>query len=249
MPQDLFDLTGKVAVVTGGAGLLGRRFAEALLAAGAIVETIDGRPTRAKMSNWVIDITDRDKLGLVLDRIAGPDCLDILVNAAAINPQPADVQMPFEDYPLDAWQKSLDVNLTGTMLCCQAAGRIMRKQGHGVIVNIASTYGMVAPDQRIYGKGNFKPADYCVGKAGVIQLTRYLAAYWGGTGIRVNCLSPGGVANGQDAEFVKNYADCVPMGRMAEPDELCGALLFLCSDASSYMTGANLVVDGGWTAW
>jgi 2-deoxy-D-gluconate 3-dehydrogenase len=160
----------------------------------------------------------------------------------------------FEDYPLDAWKAALDVNLTGMFLCCQAAVKPMLAQGKkGSIINICSTYGMVAPDQRIYQRGgdqtSYKPVYYSVTKAGVLGLTRYLSAYYAGSEIRVNALTPGGIYNNHDDEFLKAYSARTIMGRMAHKDEMNGALLFLASDASSYMTGSNLVVDGGWTAW
>ncbi|MBU0512417.1 MAG: SDR family oxidoreductase, partial [Chloroflexi bacterium] len=166
---------------------------------------------------------------------------------------PNPLSLTFEDYPLELWQQALDVNLTGAMLCCQAAVRPMLEQGRGVIINIASIYGLAAPDQRLYQReGQFpqyKPAYYTVTKAGVLGLTKYLAAYYAGKNIRVNALTPGGVYNGHDDEFVKAYSARAVMGRMAEKDEMNGALLFLASEASKYMTGANLIVDGGWTAW
>jgi 2-deoxy-D-gluconate 3-dehydrogenase len=160
----------------------------------------------------------------------------------------------FEDYPLDSWRAALDVNLTGMFLCCQAAVKPMLAQGKkGSIINICSTYGLVAPDQRIYQRSgeqtSFKPVYYSVTKAGVLGLTRYLSAYYAGTDIRVNALTPGGVYNNHDDEFLQAYSARTVMGRMAHKDEMNGALLFLASDASSYMTGSNLVVDGGWTAW
>ncbi|MCJ7511497.1 MAG: SDR family oxidoreductase, partial [Anaerolineales bacterium] len=159
----------------------------------------------------------------------------------------------FEDFPLDAWNQALAVNLTGAFLCAQAVAPIMLPQGRGVIVNICSTYGLVGPDQRIYQRTGeaprFKPVVYSVTKAGILGLTRYLATYYAGQGIRVNALTPGGVFNDHDDQFVHNYSARTVLGRMAHKDEMNGALLFLASDASSYMTGANLVVDGGWTAW
>jgi NAD(P)-dependent dehydrogenase (short-subunit alcohol dehydrogenase family) len=185
--------------------------------------------------------------------------LDILVNSAALDPKfdPDHSAGPqssaFEEYPLHAWRQALEVNLTGAFLCCQAAVRPMLDQGGGVIVNLCSIYGLAAPDQRMYqqeGKPpQYKPAYYSVTKAGILGLTQYLAAYYAGRNIRVNALSPGGVFNGHDADFVKAYSARAVMGRMAHKDEMNGALLFLVSDASAYMTGANLVVDGGWTAW
>jgi NAD(P)-dependent dehydrogenase (short-subunit alcohol dehydrogenase family) len=153
------------------------------------------------------------------------------------------------------WRQSLEVNITGMFLCCQAVAPAMLARGRGTIVNVSSTYGLVGPDQRLYDSGDpdlpraVKPVDYSVTKSAVIGLTRYLAAYWGERGIRVNTLTPGGVRNDQDEGFIHRYGARVPMGRMARRDEYCGAVVFLLSDASSYMTGGNLVVDGGWTAW
>jgi len=184
--------------------------------------------------------------------------LDILVNSAALDPKfdPEHAEQAsnaFEDYPLESWNLALEVNLTGMFLACQAAVKPMLAQGRGVIINICSTYGLVGPDQRIYQRPGqppqFKPVYYSVTKAGVLGLTRYLATYYSGKDIRVNALTPGGVFNDHDEEFVRNYSARTVLGRMARREEMNGALLFLASDASSYMTGANLVVDGGWTAW
>jgi len=158
----------------------------------------------------------------------------------------------FENFPIKIWQKSIDINLSGVFFCSQAFGKIMVKQGKGVIVNIASTYGLVGADQRIYGKSGLNlPISYAATKGAIVNLTRYLAAYWSGKNIRVNTLSPGGVldATYQDKKFIKKYSERTILGRMARKDEYNGAMLFLISDASSYMTGANLIVDGGWTAW
>jgi 2-deoxy-D-gluconate 3-dehydrogenase len=193
--------------------------------------------------------------------------LDILVNSAAQDPK-FDVQhssaadgeasnrvipSEFESFPLDAWRAALETNLTGVYLCCQSAVKPMLTQGYGVIINISSIYGIAAPDQRIYQRPNnppqYKPAYYPVTKAGILGFTRYLAAYYSGKNIRVNALTPGGVFNDHDQQFVQAYSARAILGRMAEKDEMNGALLFLASQASSYMTGANLVVDGGWTAW
>jgi len=210
---------------------------------------------------WGIDVRSKSEVQRmvagVLERFGR---IDILINNAAIDPKfdstiAAQQANTFEEYPLELWQQSLDVNLTGAFLCSQAVGKAMVTAGHGVIVNICSTYGLVAPDQRLYQRPGeakqtlFKPAPYSVTKAGIAHLTRYLASYWGTQGIRVNTLTPGGVFNAQDDEFVTRYAARTPMGRMAEKHEMNGAMLFLVSDASTYMTGANLVVDGGWTAW
>jgi NAD(P)-dependent dehydrogenase (short-subunit alcohol dehydrogenase family) len=277
MPESvpaLFDLSGRVAVLTGGAGLLGRQYIRTLLIAGArvVVADLDGDAALREAAAAVADVGG-EALGRGVD-VARPEDvsavidatlsrwgrLDILINNAAIDPKTdgrADhaLSNTFEDFPLPLWQQSLDVNLTGTFLCAQAAGRVMVLAGRGVIVNVSSTYGLVAPDQRLYQRDGedeqrqFKPASYAVTKAAVAHLTRYLAAYWGSSGIRVNTLTPHGVFNGHDEQFVRRYNSRTPLGRMARIDEMNGPLLFLVSDASSYMTGANLVVDGGWTAW
>jgi 2-deoxy-D-gluconate 3-dehydrogenase len=184
--------------------------------------------------------------------------IDILVNSAALDPKfdksgIGKHNSAFEEYPLAAWEAAVRVNLTGAFLCSQVAAKAMLKQGGGVIINICSTYGLGGPDQRIYVRKDqatqYKPVDYTVTKAGILGLTKYLATYYGDKNIRVNALSPGGVFNQHDEEFVKAYSSRTVLGRMARPDEMNGALLFLASDASSYMTGANLIVDGGWTAW
>ena len=184
--------------------------------------------------------------------------LDILVNSAAMDPKfdaehARQQSGSFEDFPVDMWRSALDVNLTGMFFCCQAAARQMAIQGEGSIINICSTYGLVGPDQRIYIKPGqprrVKPVYYSVTKAGVLGFTRYLATYYAGTKIRTNALTPGGVYNDHDETFTQNYSARTVLGRMARKDEMNGALLFLASDASTYMTGSNLVVDGGWTAW
>ena len=270
-----FDLTGRTAIITGGPGLLGKEFCRTLAEAGAgvVVADLNG-PAAQQVADELVkagyravaaptDVTDpqstRQMVQIALDAFGR---LDILVNSAALDPK-FDPQAlknrttplgAFEDYPLDAWKAALDVNLTGMFLCCQAAVQPMLAQGkHGAIINICSTYGLVAPDQRIYQRDgvqtSYKPIYYPVTKAGVMGLTRYLAAYYAGTEIRVNALTPGGVFNNHDEVFLKAYSARTVIGRMANKDEMNGALLFLASDASSYMTGNNVVVDGGWTAW
>jgi 2-deoxy-D-gluconate 3-dehydrogenase len=262
-----------VAILTGGAGMLGRQYTRTLLAAGAKVVVADAnaeQATNAAQSAmddaggealpWAVDVRSKEQVDKMVDGVAGKfGRLDILINNAAIDPKldsnvAGKLTASFEDYPLELWQQSLDVNLTGAFLCSQAAGRVMTSAKRGVVVNVCSTYGLVGPDQRIYERAGqsqplYKPAAYAVTKGGIAQFTRYLAAYWGHLGIRVNTLTPGGVFNAQDNEFVVKYSSRTPLGRMAEKNEMNGAMLFLVSDASSYMTGANLVVDGGWTAW
>lgn len=275
---DKFSLTGKVAIVTGGPGLLGQEFCRTLAEAGAsvVVADIDANGANALATRLIkagyhclgvaTDVTQPDSVqALIEETLSTFGRLDILVNSAALDPKfdpPALAKMAkkgaisgsFEDYPLGAWKAALDVNLTGMFLCCQAAVKPMLTQGKkGSIINICSTYGLVAPDQRIYqrqGKQiSYKPVYYSVTKAGVLGLTRYLSAYYAGTDIRVNALTPGGIYNQHDETFLKAYSTRNVMGRMANKDEMNGALLFLASDASSYMTGSNLIVDGGWTAW
>jgi 2-deoxy-D-gluconate 3-dehydrogenase len=274
---DLFRLDGRVALITGGAGLLGRRYCEALLQAGArvVIGDLDGERARA----LAMELDRKDALGQELD-VTKPTSvndtvrattdrfgrLDILVNNAALTVRggserlsPVEYFAPFEEYRLDVWDQALRTNLTGMLLCAQAAGRQMLAQDApgGVMVNISSTYGVVAPDPRLYegvkspyaNTGFNTPVSYAVTKTAVLGLTRYLATYWGGKNIRVNALTPHGVFDNHDESFVRNFVYRSPLGRMARNDEYRGALLFLVSDASSYMTGANLIVDGGWTAW
>ncbi len=272
--QEKFDLSGRVAVVTGGAGLLGAEFCRTLAEAGAAVAIVDRNEIAAdqvtetlkqegyRVRSIATDITQPDSVRQMVETVLDTfGRLDILVNSAALDPK-FDPQAlaqgitpgAFEDYPLEQWNQALAVNLTGTFLVTQACVRPMLAQGkRGSIINICSTYGLNGPDQRIYMKGGqrvaYKPVYYTVTKAGILGLTKYLAAYYAGTEIRVNALTPGGVFNNHDETFVANYSAKTILGRMARKDEMNGALLFLASDASSYMTGANLIVDGGWTAW
>lgn len=268
---DKFSLAGKTSLVTGGAGLLGREFARTLAEAGSTVFLADVSPKivdstvkgmknlKGELHGLVLDVTQPELVKKAMDEIVTiTGRLDVLVNSAALDPKfdpdhPQKLDNAFEQYPLQQWQQGLDVNLTGVFLVTQAACRLMVKQGSGSIINLCSTYGLVGPDQRIYEKiGHkivYKPVFYSVSKAGILGFTRYLAAYYAGTRIRVNALTPGGVENNHEEQFVKNYSSRTILGRMAHKDEMNGALLFLASDASSYMTGGNLVVDGGWTAW
>jgi NAD(P)-dependent dehydrogenase (short-subunit alcohol dehydrogenase family) len=270
--HDLFSLKGKVAVVTGALGLLGRNHCRALASAGANVIVTDLSHAdcqefaqeisvaEAEALGIGANITDPDSMRLLRDRVMERfGRIDVLVNNAAINdmfenPATAGDLSKFENYPLDMFRRSLDVNITGTFLCSQILGAVMAETGSGSIINIASTYGVVAPDQSLYRKPDgtqsfYKSASYPVTKGAVISFTKFLAAYWGTSGVRVNALSPGGVENSQDEYFIGNYSARTPLGRMAQPTDYQGALIFLASDASSYMTGANLIVDGGWTCW
>ena len=272
--KDLFDLAGRVAVITGGTGLLGRQHAEAIARAGGIPVMadirIDGVDTHSREWNerfgeqactLQTDITDPESvkklLAAVLDRFGR---IDILINNAANNPKmesKADVEFSrLEFFPLDQWEADLNVGLKGAFLCSQVIGSEMARRKQGVIVNVASDLAVIAPDQRLYRKPGLpedkqpvKPVTYSVVKTGLIGLTRYLATYWADSGIRVNAISPGGVYNNQPDDFVERLDRLIHLGRMANANEYQAAILFLCSDASSYMTGANLVIDGGRRCW
>ncbi|MEZ0395260.1 MAG: SDR family oxidoreductase [Anaerolineales bacterium] len=271
---DKFDLKGRAAVVTGGAGQLGRQFCRTLAEAGAAVVVADLAAGPAEETAQALNDSGYRAISFPLNVTDPASCaalveatlrafgrLDILVNSAALDPKFDPDALArgltpgaFEDYPLEQWKAALDVNLTGMFLVTQACVRPMLAQGKkGSIINICSTYGLNGPDQRIYIKDGkrlaYKPVYYTVTKAGVLGFTKYLAAYYMGTEIRVNALTPGGVYNNHDETFVANYSAKTILGRMARQDEMNGALLFLASDASSYMTGGNLIVDGGWTAW
>jgi NAD(P)-dependent dehydrogenase (short-subunit alcohol dehydrogenase family) len=266
--MELFSLKNKTAIVTGALGLLGKKHCEALAQAGANVVVADINETAAEQfaeslgeqhGGLKVDVTSERSLKEARDKIITRyGSIDILVNNAAINdmfenPGMAKELSAFENYPLDAFKKSLDVNVTGVFLASQVFGTVMANQGSGSIINIASTYGVVGPDQSIYRNENgdqafYKSAVYPVTKGAVINFTRFLAAYWGNKGVRVNTLSPGGVENGQDQFFIQNYSSKTLLGRMANAADYQGALVFLASEASAYMTGANLIVDGGWTA-
>jgi NAD(P)-dependent dehydrogenase (short-subunit alcohol dehydrogenase family) len=276
--RNQFDLGGRAVIVTGGAGLLGREYARSLVEAGANAVVADVNEEAActvaaainaeaegKAAGVAlglrVDVSDRTSVRQLVARTLGEfGRVDGLVNNAALDPkfdhgEEGKHTFAFEDYPVELWNRSLQVNVTGMFLCAQAVAPAMLRQERGVIVNISSIYGLVGPDQRLYERDDpaapraFKPADYSVTKSAVLGFTRYLAAYFSGRGVRVNTLTLGGVYNNHDAEFVRRYSDRAPLRRMAARDEYCASLLFLLSDASSYMTGSNLVVDGGWTAW
>jgi NAD(P)-dependent dehydrogenase (short-subunit alcohol dehydrogenase family) len=268
-----FELDGRVILVTGGGGFLALEFARALGRAGARpvladldLARADGNAARLGAEGLdalplAADITKPHESARLVDTVIEQlGRLDGLLNSAAIDPKfdpaSAEVEVPgFEHYPLEQWNQSLEVNLTGTFLVTQAATRHFLAQDRGVIVNIASIYGMTGPDQRLYADGEmlpptrYKPVDYSVTKSALYGFTRYLAAYFAGTGVRVNAVTFGGIDHGHDEGFRERYARRVPMGRMGQPTEVGGVMVFLFSDAASYMTGSNVVVDGGWTAW
>ena len=271
MISKLFDLEGRNIVITGASGLLGSQYANTLSSAGANIILLDIDTTKNeklksalvkkyknKISAYTLDISNQIEVNKTSKKIIKDfKKIDGLINNAAYTTKGAKEKSDnafgtFENFPIDIWQKSLDINLSGVFFCSQAFGKIMAKQGKGVIVNIASTYGLVGADQRIYGKSGLNlPISYAATKGAIVNFTRYLAAYWHGKNIRVNTLSPGGVMDKtyQEKSFIKKYSEKTILGRMANKDEYNGAILFLISDASSYMTGANLVVDGGWTSW
>ena len=269
---NLFDLKGRVAVITGGAGLLGRKHAEAFAECGGIPVLLD---ISSEAAEKFADQIDGDALGLgvdITDEAAIESALetvkqkfgrvDILVNNAANNPKMevgcvAEKRWSrLENFSVDCWNDDINVGLTGAFLCSRIFGTEMATEGRGVILNVASDLGLIAPDQRIYreqgradAEQRVKPVSYSVVKAGLIGLTRYLATYWADQGVRANSLVAGGVYNGQDDAFVKRLTNLIPLGRMAKKDEYKAAIVFLASDASSYMNGASLVVDGGRTVW
>lgn len=260
--QNGLDLTGKVAIVTGGAGLLGPTFAEALSECGAKVILADinkakgvriARDLSQKTGGDVFyhpaDVTDKRSVQSLISAVIKKfRKIHILVNGAVGSGK--NFYAPVEKYSLDDWNHVMAVNVGGAFISSQAVGEVMKKQKEGSIINIASIYGLVGADQRIYGRSGINsPAVYAASKGAIINLTRYLSVYWASYGIRVNCISPGGVYNRQDKKFVKKYSSRTPMGRMLDKDELKGAVAFLASSNSSYVTGHNLVVDGGWTAW
>lgn len=273
----LFSVENKICIVTGGLGQIGAEFVKELHSRGARVavwsrtmndariEKTLGREalTDPKLRFYAVDITKKDDLNRALDdmQAAWGDAPDVLVNNAGIDTQPSappEVSGPFENFPEEVFREVVDVNLVGTFLTCQAVGARMVQAGKGgSIVNVGSIYGMVSPVQDIYaykkemtGVPFIKPVAYSAAKSGIYNLTRYLATYWGKQGIRVNTLTPSGVwRETQDQYFQANYCARMPIGRMARANEYNGALIFLVSDASIYMTGSNLIMDGGWTAW
>ncbi len=276
-PSSRYDLTSRTALVTGAGGLLGRQHVAALSDAGARVVVTDVGLAQAEAAvaalkqntpsadliALAIDVTSLDSVRAANEQLSGRGVsIDILVNNAAIDPKVTSApgvmhSSRFEAFPVPQWQTEIAVGLTGAMLCAQVFGGAMAKRGRGVILNIASDLGVIAPDQRIYRQPQVtreeeqpvKPVTYSVIKHGLIGLTKYLATYWADHGVRVNAISPGGVFNNQDPAFVERLTRLIPMARMADVDEYRAAVQFLCSDASSYMTGQNLVIDGGRSVW
>jgi NAD(P)-dependent dehydrogenase (short-subunit alcohol dehydrogenase family) len=258
LTTDLFSLEGRVVVVTGGAGQLGGEIARGLAASGAEVAIFDivKAAEGDGVSSFVVDVTDRDAIERATSEL--PDVPHVLVNAAALDSPPdapAEEVGPFEDFPSEAFDEVMRVNVKGTLFACQVIGARMAEAGRGSIVNVSSIYGMLSPVQELYdfrrGGGDtfFKPVAYSVSKSALYNLTRYLATYWAKSGVRVNTLTLAGVSNEQPKEFVDAYTARMPLGRMADVREVVGPVVFLASDASSYVTGANVVVDGGWSAW
>lgn len=268
--RGLFSLSGKVAVVTGGGGLLGQHFCLGLAEAGASVAVVDIDEQKALACAERLVNAGHNAMGVRCD-VANPS--DVRAMVAAVVAQYSSVDIlhnnaagkssdlngffaPFETYSLEQWREIMATNIDGMFLVAQAVGKQMVLQARGgSIIQTSSIYGVMAPDQRIYsgsqylGRSINTPAVYAASKAAVIGLTRYLATYWAGVGIRVNTLTPGGTESGQNAEFVKKYSSRVPLNRMALPHEMVGALLYLASDAASYVTGQNIIVDGGLDAW
>lgn len=263
MSDNPFDLSGRTIVLTGGNGQLGHAFTERFLAGGAQVVVVDRVIDRVVQDDRVLsieaDVTSRADLEQALATTeARWGVPDGIVNAAAIDSPPdapASENGPFETYPEDSFDRVMAVNVKGVLLCCQVFGAAMAREGRGSIVNVASIYGMVSPDQGLYayrrdrGEEFYKPVAYAVSKSALYNLTRYLATYWGEANVRVNTVTFAGVMAGQDPEFLKRYHAKVPLGRMARAEECAHAVQYLLSPGSSYVTGSNLVVDGGFTAW
>jgi NAD(P)-dependent dehydrogenase (short-subunit alcohol dehydrogenase family) len=249
-----FSLDGRVAIVTGGAGQLGAEIVRGLEEHGARVAVFDVAADRFR-----VDVTARAAIEAATDEVAGEwGAPQILVNAAALDSPPDAPQAevgPFESYPEESFDQVMDVNVKGTFLCCQVVGARMAAAGRGSIVNVSSIYGMLSPVQDVYdfrrrgGEEFYKPVAYSVSKSAIYNLTRYLATYWAKSGVRVNTLTLAGVWNDQPQEFLDAYTARIPIGRMADVGEVVGPVVFLASDASSYVTGANLVADGGWSSW
>lgn len=269
MNKDIFDLSDKVVIVTGGLGLLGMNYTRALTSKHATVIILDivsekkaKETLKLKLSPneldrcfyYLADITNQKTLVMIRKEILKKfKKIDVLINNAALvtNVEKgilAQQKNKIENLNIDAWNQEININLTGTLICCKVFGSVMKSGAS--IVNVSSIYGVVGPYPAIYPKGFVKPVAYSASKGSIVSLTKYLAAYWGKKGIRVNCLVPGGISNNsrEDKKFVKKYSALVPLGRLGKPDEINGVILLLSSNASSYMTGSLVVIDGGWTA-
>lgn len=250
---DKFKMKDKVVIITGGCGLLGRQHAKVVREAEGIPILWDVSPSVTEEVNGMrIDITSKNEICYGMSRVLERyGKIDVLINNACNNPNPDNrsYSTKLEELPLLAWNQDLAVCLTGAFLCSQVIGTYFANRGFGVILNIASDLGVIAPDQRLYSNDNPKAVTYSVVKHGLIGLTRYLATYWADKNVRVNALSPGGVYTNQNATFVNKVCDLIPMNRMADKDEYKAAVLFLISEASSYMTGSNVIIDGGRTCW
>ena len=252
--SDLFSLAGRVAVVTGGAGQVGSEIVRGLEEQGSRVAVFD-----LAAEQFRVDVTDRSALEAAMEEVVQEwGVPHVLVNAAALDSPPdapAEEAGPFESYPERSFDEVMAVNVKGTFLSCQIVGGPMAAAGRGSIINISSIYGMLSPVQDLYdfrrrdGETFFKPVAYSVSKSALYNLPRYLATYWASSGVRVNTLTLAGVQNDQPQEFVDAYSARMPLRRMADVGEVVGPVVFLASDASSYVTGANLVADGGWSAW
>jgi NAD(P)-dependent dehydrogenase (short-subunit alcohol dehydrogenase family) len=266
--DEIFNVNNEVVIITGVSGQLGGEYAKAFLVNGARVVGLDIQSSvnSDKLTNKypstfffsAADVTNKESLQIALNdmkiKFGAPT---VLINNAALDSPPSappEENGPFEDYPETSWDKVIDVNLKGVYLCCQVFGSAIAQTGSGSIINVASIYGLVSPDQNLYdyrrkrGEVFFKPVAYSASKSGILNLTRYLAVYWAKEGVRVNSLTIAGVFNDQERAFLDSYCSRIPVGRMADSDEYNGSILFLASQASKYMTGHNLVVDGGWTA-
>lgn len=266
---ELFKLNDKIAVITGGVGILGRGYCRAMAELGATVIIADrnqedcdalaatlASETGSQVMGMAVDLSSeasiKDWAKRILDTLGR---VDVLMNNAAAK---ADgFFAPLESYSLDTWNAVMAVNVNALFLTVRELGPSMAAQGSGSIINVSSIYGLVGPDQRIYegswyadlGGAINTPMIYSATKGAIVSMTKYLATYWGPKGVRVNCITPGGVSSGQNEEFDKRYSARVPMGRMAQANEMLGAVMYLAADASSYVNGQNIVVDGGWTAW
>jgi len=264
----LFDISQEIVLITGASGQLGSEYANEFLKRGARVVGLDLQASEASdtlaeqyPNNYLFcasDVTSKKSLEQVLNEIVSNfGAPTVLINNAALDSPPSappEEIGPFEEYPEESWDEVVDVNLKGVFLCCQVFGTAMAKSGKGSIINVASIYGVVSPDQNIYeyrrerGEVFYKPVAYSASKSGIYNFSRYLATYWAKQSVRVNSLTIAGVFNNQEQDFLDSYCGRIPIGRMANADEYNGAVLFLASPASSYMTGANMVIDGGWTA-